>query len=279
MGRREKKRNSHRRPLTVVLAALFLVSAGMLVHSSLEDRREARTFEALRAQTGRRIESGPSGQERIVPPEEDGTPEDIPEVVPEPPPEKYVSPYAALYAQNRDLFGWLYIDGTELDYPVMYTPDDPEHYLHRGFDGGYAASGVPFLDAACGGDGGNYLVYGHNMKNGTMFAPLLGYAEKQFWEEHPVIHFDTMEEPGEYEVVAAFYARDYEAEAKDAFRYYAYTDLREEAVFTEYIAQAQEAACYDTGIDAAFGDQILTLSTCSYHTTNGRFVVVARKRR
>ena len=185
--------------------------------------------------------------------------------------------YAQLYAENPDLFGWVQIEDTELSYPVMYTPDDPEYYLRRAFDGSDSVSGVPFLDGDCPENGGNYLIYGHNMSAGTMFATLLSYAKPEFCEEHPVIRFDTLFERGEYEVMAAFYSKAYGSDEQDVFRYYQYTDLSSPERFGEYVAQVEAAALYDTGITAEYGDQLLTLSTCSYHTDNGRFVVVARK--
>lgn len=185
--------------------------------------------------------------------------------------------YAALYAENPDLFGWVQIPDTELSYPVMYTSDDPEYYLRRAFDGSESVSGVPFLDGDCPEDGGNYLIYGHHMSGGTMFALLPSYAKQDFYEEHPVIRFDTLFERGKYEVMAAFYSQAYGTDEQDVFRYYQYTDLRCPERFQEYVEQVTAAALYDTGITAEYGDQLLTLSTCSYHTDNGRFVVVARK--
>ena len=186
--------------------------------------------------------------------------------------------YAALYAENPDLFGWVQIDGTKLDYPVMHTPDDPEFYLQRAFDRSASGSGVPFLDGSCTEGGGNYLIYGHNMRSGTMFATLLSYAQPDFYEAHPVIRFDTLFEEGTYEIMAAFYSNVYDSNDQNVFRYYQYTDLRNPDRFQEYVSQAAAAALYDTGVTAQYGDQLLTLTTCSYHTDNGRFVVVARRR-
>ena len=110
-----------------------------------------------------------------------------------------------------------------------------------------------------------------------MFAALLDYADAAFWEEHPTIRFNTLEEEGTYEVLAAFYVDVAVTDAGVAFPYYAYTDLRDEAVFTEYLSQVESAALYDTGVTAVPGDQLLTLSTCSYHSSEERFVVVARR--
>lgn len=187
------------------------------------------------------------------------------------------SPYAALKEQNPDFFGWLCMEDTQLNYPVMHTPDDPQHYLHRDFEGETSQSGVPFMDASCREDCGNYLIYGHNMKNGTMFAPLLFYADREYWAQHPTIRFDTLDGSGEYAVLAAFYSEIYPQDARDVFRFYQYIDLRQADDFDGYCAKARKAALYDTGVSAEFGDQLLTLSTCSYHKENGRFVVVARK--
>jgi len=185
--------------------------------------------------------------------------------------------YLPLYAQNQDFFGWLRIEGTEVNYPVMYTPEDPEYYLHRAFDGEYSQSGTPFIDGACPAEGVHYLIHGHHMKNGTMFGVLPEYAQRAYWEEHPVICFDTLYEQREYTVIAAFYSRLYSDDEPGVFRYYRYTDLSDPAVFAEYIAGVSAAAIYDTGEKAEYGDELITLSTCNYHTEDGRFVVVARR--
>ena len=244
---------------------LVCVSAYQIVSQLVREKRDAEAFQALIDQ----IEStAPAVTPDPAAPAGGAAPES------EPP---GFHRYDALYAQNQDLFGWVCIDGTALNYPVMHTPDDPEHYLRRAFDGTYSASGVPFLDGACDAGCGNYIVYGHHMKNGSMFATLSDYADEAFWREHPTIHFDTLEKAGEYEVLAAFYAEAYRADETDAFRYYNYTDLTDEAVFDDYLRRVRAAALYDTGVTAEYGDPLLTLSTCSYHTTDGRFVVVARQ--
>ena len=159
----------------------------------------------------------------------------------------------------------------------MHTPEDEEYYLRRDFDGKDSQSGVPFLSASCYEGCGNYLIYGHNMKNGSMFATLLSYADRAYWEEHPIIRFDTHAASGEYKVLAAFYSEAYPQDAEGVFRYYQYTDVSDASVFEDYVDQVQKAALYDTRVIAVYGDELLTLSTCSYHTKNGRFVVVARK--
>lgn len=185
------------------------------------------------------------------------------------------SQYAGLKQQNEDFAGWLSIENTHIDYPVMYTPDDPEHYLHRAFDDSYAQSGALFIDASCQPESNHILIHGHHMKDGSMFGTLPQYQDREFASEHSVIRFDTPDEEGYYELLAAFYTEIDAAQEDDAFQYYKYTDLSDPNDFTTYIQQIKKLSLYDTGIRAVEGDRLLTLSTCSYHTDEGRFVVVA----
>lgn len=186
--------------------------------------------------------------------------------------------YDELYNRNPDFFGWLKIEGTKIDYPVMYTPYDSEYYLHRDFYGDYSESGMLFIDGDCPSDGSYALIYGHHMKNGTMFGELPDYIDPAFYEKHKTIFFDTRYELRDYEVVAAFYAKIYpDGEENGRFCYYNYKDLSSESVFNEYVANVKAISLYDTGITPVYGDQLITLSTCNYHTEDGRFVVVARR--
>lgn len=187
-----------------------------------------------------------------------------------------LAPYLPLYEENPDFYGWLCIDGTKVNYPVMYTPDDPEYYLRRAFDGSDSQSGTPFLDASCTEEGNLYLLYGHRMKNRTMFGSLPYYEKRDYWAEHPYIYFDTLYEQGTYEIVAAFYSRIY-GEGEEGFRYYQYKSLTDEQTFTDFKAGVEKSALYKTDEELMFGDKVLLLSTCSYHTDEGRFVVVAKK--
>lgn len=183
--------------------------------------------------------------------------------------------YEALWEQNHDLAGWLYIDDTRIDYPVMYTPDDPEYYLHRAFDRSDANSGSLFIDGSYSADGNSLLIHGHHMKDKSMFGSLTDYKSYDFAATHSVIHFDTLTEERNYEVLAAFYwDPSYDPET-EPFRYYEYSDLSSQEIFDEYISRVRACAIYDTGVSVSYGDHILTLSTCNYHANNGRFVVVA----
>lgn len=186
--------------------------------------------------------------------------------------------YTALFEENPHLFGWIRLPDTVLDYPVMYTPEEPEYYIHRDFDGQGSISGVPFLSDGCYPGCRNYILYGHNMENGSMFHELLSYADKSYWQAHPSLEFDTLTQEGTYQVFSAFYTEAYPADITNVFRVYDYTDLTKEAVYTDFVQQAVNASLYDTGIIPKYGAELLTLITCAYHTENGRFVVIGAKK-
>jgi len=187
--------------------------------------------------------------------------------------------YQALSRQNPGMAGWIRIDGTSINYPVMHTPNDGDFYLDHGFDKEAAKSGVPFIDARCAVNplGTNTIIYGHNMKNGTMFADLEKYSDEAFYAAHPTIHFDTLYAQHEYEIIAVFESQV--PRKKDmVFKYYDYVNVDDAEVFNEYIRSIQALSLYDTGTKVSCGDMLITLVTCAYYTENGRFVVVARKK-
>lgn len=186
------------------------------------------------------------------------------------------SPYASLVAQNGDFIGWLRIEGTEIDYPVLFRPGDPEYYIDRNFNGEPDTNGSLFLDGKCTPDGENLLIHGHNMKSGKMFGQLDKYKDRSFFLQHPDIEFNTLEGRGTYEIVAVFLSKVYYKNEK-AFKYYNATDLNSKEAFDSYLENIRKLALYDTGTDARYGDRLITLSTCAYHTKNGRLVVVARQ--
>ncbi len=184
--------------------------------------------------------------------------------------------YAAFAQQNPEFYGWIRIDDTVVDYPVMHTPDDPQKYLRLNFDGEYSSAGTIFMDHRCSAESDDLILYGHNMENKTMFGAIVNYREEAYWREHPVIRFDTLYEQREYEVLAAFFDQVYN-ETDTGFKYYDFIEAADEDAFNKAIHSYQQKALYNTGVSAQYKDQLLTLSTCAYHTENGRFVVVARR--
>lgn len=269
-----RRRRLYRTMMTLftVFALVFLGAAGGILLQLRQDLHDAQIYSGLSELVTDPVPSDETipGDESVSRPTQGHLPDDTgePEILPR---------YQTVYGMNNDLFGWISVEGTTLNYPVVHTPEDEEYYLRRGFDREYSRSGVPFLDADCKTGCGNYIIYGHNMNNGTMFAPMIAYEEQAFWEAHPVIRFDTLYEKGTYEVVAAFYSRVFYKYETNVFRYYNYHDLTDPEVFQEYVRSVKEKSIYDTGIHPEPGDQLITLITCSYGMKNERFVVVARK--
>lgn len=185
--------------------------------------------------------------------------------------------YRELYAQNPELVGWVSIEGTSIDYPVMQRGQDEEYYLDHDFEGKKNKNGLPFLDGSCDAQKSNILlVYGHHMKNGRMFGALMAYKDEGFYDAHPTVRFDTLYEAAEFEIVAVLLSRVY-LQSEEAFRYYRLAGTGTPDGFERYIQSVKERALYDTGVSARYGDQLLVLSTCEYSTKNGRLAVIARK--
>lgn len=264
-----------KRPLLFLLTAALLIFGGLLGRDIYQARRERAAYRELARRVHDAERARPSPMVQAVP-EEPPPAEISPEGAPGEETAPVLSPYEALAEENPDLAGWLSIPDTPVDYPVMYTPQEPEYYLRRAFDGSDAVSGSLFIGAGCAPGGAHVIIYGHNMNDGSMFGSLAQYAEKDYAAAHPVIRFDTLDEAGEYRVLAAFYSHAYTS-AEEGFRYYQYTDLSQPETFAEYVQKAKEASLYDTGVEARQSGRLLTLSTCSYHRENGTFVVVAVK--
>ena len=181
--------------------------------------------------------------------------------------------YYELYKRNNDMAGWIKIPDTQIDYPVVKAKDN-EFYLRRDFDKKHQSSGIPFLDYQCTENSKNNIIYAHNMKNGSMFAALINYTDKAFYEAHKNVYFDTLYDKGRYEIVSCFTTT---VGAKNEFKYYEYADIQTEEQFDEFIKKIKEISLYDIGVEVDCDDELLTLSTCAYHTSDERFVVVAKR--
>ncbi len=185
--------------------------------------------------------------------------------------------YQTLYNKNKKLIGWLKIDDTIIDYPVMQTANN-EYYLDHNFNQEYDKNGSLFLDKDCDvvHRNTNLIIYGHHMKSGKMFGNLNSYSSKEYAEKHPLIQFDTIYEKGTYEVMYVFRSRIYN-EDEVVFKYYQFLDAASAAEFDSNMQEMAALSLYDTGVTASFGDELLTLSTCDSSETDGRFVVVAKR--
>ena len=196
--------------------------------------------------------------------------------------------YQSLYQENSDLIGWITIQDTVIDYPVMQTMEDEDYYLTYDFYGQSNSNGSLIMDTDsnvgvgtkdreyAGGNAPstNLIIHGHTMKSGQMFGLLNLYEDKEYGDAHSIICFDSLYEKREYQLIAAFYSQVYYKEQK-VFKYYNFfqADTREE--FQYWYENIKKLSLYDTGVSAEFGDEFITLSCCSYQVEDGRFVVVA----
>ena len=185
---------------------------------------------------------------------------------------------ADLKKENPDVIGWLEIPNTEINYPVLQGTDN-EYYMTHDYKKEYTKDGSLFLDVEYDWSipSSNLLIYGHNNNNGKMFNGLMDYKKEEFYKEHPTIKFTTEQEDSEYEIIAVFLSRVYYKNEENVFRYYYFINAETEAEFNDYVENSLKASLYDTGKTAEYGEQLLTLSTCSYHTQDGRLAVVAKK--
>ena len=253
--RRKKKRSGSDILYTiaiVIFAIIFLVCAGLLVKRLIDDKKTEGEFAALSDlidETAEPAEEGETNAEK----------------------------FARLVERNSEFIGWISIEDTNLDFPVMYSPTRADFYLRHDFEGEYSNYGVPYLDEDCtltaDSRSSNLIIYGHNMKTGTIFGCLTGYKESSYYAEHPYIQFDTLYGDGTYEVFAAF-AIDVVSDT--SFAYNTYIDM-DEATFDEFVGEVKRRSDVDSGITPEYGDELLTLSTCEYSSSNGRYVVCARR--
>lgn len=184
-----------------------------------------------------------------------------------------------VFTKYEDMIGWLIIEGTDMDYPVMQTEkEDGEYYLYRDFEGNEDINGTPFLDVRCdiSNPQSNLLIHGHNMKSGYMFAELLEYREESHYKEHPVICFETAGGKSRYMIFAAGLTQ-VANKGEVAFRYYDFTEYKTEEEFNYFVENIMKLSYYKTDTDVKYGDTLMTLSTCDRSIEDGRFFVVAKK--
>lgn len=188
------------------------------------------------------------------------------------------NPYAESFAANKDMAGWLKIDGTPIDYPIMWTPGDETYYLYKNFEGKDDQNGCLLLDTDSSLDPltTNLIIHGHNMKNGDMFGTLTDYTDPNYCKEHNIITLHTQDTERRYEVVAVFRSQVYR-KTDTVFKFYKFFQADTQEEFDDFYQNIKALSLYDTGVTAQFGDRFITLSTCVYHVERGRFVVVAKE--
>ena len=149
----------------------------------------------------------------------------------------------------------------------MFTPKEPQKYLRKNFEGEYSVSGVPFLDGNSTPECDNLIIYGHNMKNGTMFSDITQYRDKAYCEEHPSIEFETADGLKVYQVFAVVCL-------KKTDEWYGFSCFENEEQYQKAITEIKDRSLYDTGIEPHFKEQLLTLSTCFGDSKDSRMVVI-----
>ena len=191
--------------------------------------------------------------------------------------QKVLPEYVQLYLKKPDLIGWISIDGTKINYPVVQSDtEQPNYYLNRNFEGKYSVYGCIYAaetaDVLAPSD--NIPMFGHRMNDDSMFAQLRFYTDRDFWQDHQYIRFDSLQERHLYQIICVFAIST--SEAKN-FPYHNFIDAADEEAFDDFLYQCEKLRYYDTGLTAQYGDKLITLSTCEYSHNNGRLVVVAKQ--
>ena len=252
-----------RKKICIALITAFTVLLGVSGYFIFNHYREAEQQAQMYDSLAQIVEDSKTEPAELIPYSEDKT------ILPE---------LTELYQQNNDLVGWICVEDTNINYPVMQTVENPNYYLKRGFDREYSSYGCPYVQEDCDvlKPSDNLVIYGHHMNNGSMFADLEKFKDEDFWQEHKTITFNTLTDRNDYEIFAVFKTVVY-TDSPEAFKYYRFTDTQSAEEFAAYVEKCKELSLYDTDISAEYGDKLITLSTCEYSRTNGRLVVVAKK--
>ena len=184
--------------------------------------------------------------------------------------------YAELLQQNPEMVGWLSIDDTEINYPVVQK--DNTYYLTHGFDQATNSNGSIFMDERCSilKPTINTIIYGHNMKSGMMFGGLKNYLQEGYLDAHKYINFNTIYEKRTYEIVAVGLSK-VQYQDEDAYRYYDFITSTSAQDLEDFIQNVDSLAVYGNADGLTLQDKLLTLSTCNSYTEDGRLFVVAKQ--
>ncbi|QSX08583.1 class B sortase [Alkalibacter rhizosphaerae] len=230
--------------------ALLVVALLALVVTGYNSYREKQLMEELRSKT--QVEEPEDNKEEE--PEED----------------VMLTKFEKLFAENNDLVGWIRIDGTAVDYPVLQFVDN-EYYLNKDFQGNKSKAGSIFMDYRNSPDteGFNTILYGHHMADGSMFKDLMNYKDEDFFKEHSIVDFDILNKEYEWEIFSVY--------VTDVGFYYIDTNFPTKEKKLEFIKSIRERSLFESPAYVGAEDHILTLSTCTYEFDNARFVVHAKR--
>lgn len=184
-----------------------------------------------------------------------------------------------LQSRNSDIVALIQIDGTNIDYPVLYSGDN-SYYLIHNYKKELSKDGALMLDKDCNllMPTTNILIYGHNnIGSNEMFSDLIKYKNKAFYEKHKTINFITNKEESVYEIICVFLSKVYYKSQNNVFKYYFFINAENKEQFDEFIANCKNLSIYEIDNTAVYGDELMTLSTCDYSRKNGRLAIVAKK--
>jgi len=253
----------------VILLVIFLISAAYVIDYFVDSAKQKAEYDELAGIVESIQRENPEATKQTDPadPSETDSTEPSTEggILPE---------YAPLYEMNDHMAGWLRIEGTNVNYPVMQTPDSRDYYLYRNFDREYNIRGCLYARESCdiNTPSDNITIYGHNMNDGSMFHDLLDYQFRDFYEEHSLITFDTLTERHTYQIFAVFKTT---ASVGEGFTYHKFENAANQREFDNFVSTCKRLSFFDTGLTPQYGDKIICLSTCEYTLENGRFVVAA----
>lgn len=270
-GTQQKKHGAVFVVLIIAFAAVFLVSASVLVWEFVINPMFAdQSAEEIQAVF---VEAGGLA----------GTPVEGAVGTEETPGEsaaRRVEAVQKLQEINPDICGWLRIENTNINQPVLQSSeDDPEYYLYHNYKEEESKYGSIFLDASCDLSAETQLIHGHSMQDGRMFWSLIGFGSAETVKQSPVIRYDTVEEAGDWKIVSVFKTNTDPAQG-ELFNYVGqsstYWTGRDMAKMQFYY-ELMQRSMVNTGVDLNEDDRIILLSTCSYEYEGFRTVVVARK--
>jgi len=262
MAKRSKQKSTLDRIFTVLILifiVVFLVAAGMLINYYIRSNIERKNMDEIVTQMRASEELSVKEGNKF---DKDGI----------------LMKYSALHKKNEDLRGWIKIDGTRIDYPVMQR--DVEFYLHKNFEKEYADRGLPFLDVRSDTEwvSSNLIIHGHNMRDGTMFADLLKYKDNDYAEKHKIIKLDTLTEEREYELIGVFDVDTKIDDWRSDFTLYDIINMSDEEDAVKVNELIEKSSSYKSDLTVSAGDDLLTLSTCStYDAIHGRYIILAKR--
>lgn len=173
--------------------------------------------------------------------------------------------FNVLKNKNKDIVAWIYSEGTPINYPIAQAKDN-DYYLRRLLDGTYNQSGTIFMDYKNNSNFEDYntIIYGHNMKNDTMFGTLTNYKKQEYFNKHQSMYLFTENKNFKIEVFAGYIT----SSESDIYNFPKSIDANEKLIKT-----ALEKSTFKSDVNVNSDDKIITLSTCSYDYENARYVL------